>query len=272
MAWARSTYCAVFDETLGGENPIVSARVRSSVMIQSAQVYLLRLARDWDMDPERRAVLAYILTTQYSVATREGVQALGPFMMELHDDLPGEDLLTYIYYITFERLKIPMARFKEFNTLIFNECLEGVMEVNRKTRVDKVSDTQMYIALNCLYSAWADDCQQPFQMNILNMWVGALFEYSSSYVRMRAFLHQVNPRCAREAPYFNEIARGFKWRKPRKRKRDTTTVFGACGICFDEDCAVERTRCGHEFCASCLARWTKQTCPMCRGTLRTLKT
>ena len=270
MAWARSTYGEVFDRTLGGHNPIVSGRAYRDAMVHSAQVYLLRLAREWDLDPERRAVLAYILTTRYRVVTKEDVQALGPFMMELHDELPGEDLLTYIYYITFERLMFHRTSgFKDFNALIFNECLQDVMEVDRKTRVNKVSDTQVYIALNCLYSEWSDgEGEHPFQMDILNMWIRSLLEYSTSYATMRAFLHQVNPRCAREAPHFHMQVREFKWRKPRKRKRETTTVIGDCGICFDESVSVERTRCGHEFCAGCLASWTKQTCPTCRGTLR----
>ena len=269
MAWARSTYAEVFDRTLGGENPIVTARLRQDAMIQSAQVYLLRLAREWDLDPERRAVLVYILTTRYLVVTREDVQALGPFLIDLHDDLPDEDILTYIYYITFERLKLARAiRFQDFNTLIFSECLQDVMEVDRKTRVDKSSDTQMYIALNCMYSAWSyGECSYPFQMDIMHVWMRSLLKHSTSYATMRNFLHQLDPRIAREAPHFNEVARGFGWRKQRKRKRETTTVLGACGICFDEDCAVERTRCGHDFCATCLACWTKQTCPTCRGML-----
>ena len=275
MAWARSMYGEVFDRTLNGENPIVSANVYRDAMMHSAQAYLLRLARDWNLDPERRAVLAYILTTRYRVVTKEDVQALGPFMMELHDELPGEDLLTYIYYITLQRLLLfhRTVRFEDFNVIIFNECLQDVLEIDRKTRVNKTNDTQMYIALNCLYSAWSDgECEHPFQLNILHAWMRALLESSTSYATMRAFLHRVDPRCAREAPHFRIQVREFRWRNPRKRKRETTTVIGDCGICFDEGVAVERTHCGHDFCAGCLRSWSKQTCPTCRRTLRTLRT
>ena len=47
------------------------------------------------------------------------------------------------------------------------------------------------------------------------------------------------------------IAR-FRWYTRRKRKRETTTVLGDCGICFESGITVERTRCGHDFCAGCL--------------------
>jgi hypothetical protein len=48
-----------------------------------------------------------------------------------------------------------------------------------------------------------------------------------------------------------------------------TEATEACTVCLAPFDAEVRTKCGHSFCAECIANWKRQspTCPVCRGQL-----
>ena len=270
--WQRCTYDIVFTKTFGGINPMICARQRRRTLIDVAHVHLLRIGRTWSLQPERRAILAMILSRHFNVTTWENLTSLGPLLYDLHDDLDDEeDLTTYVYYIIFQRLGLPsMVSFQMLNEGIFNECVYDALEIERKTRVNKQRDMQLFTACNCMYSHWqTGDASRNvlFTRGLLNIWLRQAMPHADKKETMRTFLRGVNARCAREAPYFDSVVKGWRWRSQRKRKRVTTTAKGTCGICFDDGIAVERTRCGHDFCATCLASWSKRTCPACRADL-----
>ena len=269
--WQRCTYESVFEQMFDGVNPMICARKRRQTLVNAAHTHLLRIGRAWSLEPERRAILALVLSRHFNVTTRENLASLGPLLYELHDDLDDEDLTTFVYYIIFQRLRLPsMVSFHMLNEGIFNECIYDALDIERRTRVNKQRDTQLFTACNCMYSHWQTSGasrNELFTRGVLSMWMQRAMPYADKKDTMRAFLRGVNPRCEREAPYFDSVVKGWRWRSQRKRKRATTTAKGTCGICFDDGIAVERTRCGHDFCATCLASWSKRTCPACRADL-----
>ena len=229
--WQRCMYDSVFEEMFDDINPMICARERRLALINAAHVHLLRVGRTWSLKPERRAILALILSRHFNVTTWENLAALGPLLHELHDDLHDEDdLTTYVYYLIFQRLGLPsMVSFQTLNEGIFNECLYDALDIERRTRVNKQRDMQLYTACNCMYSHWQTGGASRnvlFTREVLSIWMQRAIPYADKKETMRAFLRGVNPRCEREAPYFDSVVKGWRWRSQRKRKRATTTVEG----------------------------------------------
>ena len=181
-------------------------------------------------------------------------------------------------YVTYQCIHMSKPSFTRINTAMFNEWMHDTFEVYRRARIHRHRDVHMYLMMQVVCSNWVVHAGETcLRESRFDGWMSSvtiiaesppvkmLLSYSPARAAIHAAkIHGVAMPNDAITSMIQSIAR-FRWYTRRKRKRATTTVIGACGICFESDISVERTRCGHDFCAGCLGSWGKMTCPACRA-------
>ena len=254
-------------------HPLVTNFARRYTLRRLNTEYLLHQARSWGLRADRRGYLAYALALRWH---RVNPQSLLPMLFRVHEEVPDADIETYILYVHYQCLHMPKPSFPRINTAMFNEWMYDAFEIYRRARIHRHRDVHMYLMMQILCSRWAvhniDECLRESQFDgwmtsvttVAETFGELLSENPARAAILAAKEHGVILSKQTVTQLVKSIAR-FRWYTRRKRKRETTTVTGACGICFDEGVSVERTRCGHDFCAGCLGSWGKSTCPACRA-------
>ena len=271
MSTAHWAYCLY--PGVKSLHPLVTNFTRRYVLQRLNTQYLISQAREWGLRADRRGFLAYILTRRWHVVDP---QTLLPILFKLHEEVPDAEIETYILCVTCKCLRMHIPSFCRINTAMFSEWMYDAFELYRRARIHRNRDIHMYLTMQIICSNWAvragKTCLRESQFDgwltsVTTIAETLSVEISESLPRAVSLAAKAHGAIVSKkviTGMVKSIAR-FRWYTRRKRKRATTTVTGACGICFDEGVAVERTRCGHDFCAECLGSWGKSTCPACRA-------
>jgi len=241
-------------------NKIISLDVMKFQLTEYYRLHLLDHGRMWCFDPARRAFLAAMIarltwTTQFSRDTAIR-------LMNSYDDIVTDDMTQYVNFFKHG------MRGAEINMYIFTELTTEKLDIGRRKRITLRADTAMFTTINCLFADWNSIAQPTlFNADLLGVWCSVIASVSlSPGLEVTQFLHTMDPALLKRSIQRSHAdIRSLGWIQQRKRKREITNTIGTCGICFDENIAVNQTRCGHDFCSECLGKWTKPTCPTCRG-------
>ena len=266
--WAYCLYPGV--KTL---HPLVTNFARRYTLRRLNTEYLLVQARGWNLRADRRGYLAYALALRWHTVDPKTLLTM---LFHVHEEAPDADIETYILYVHYQCFHMPKPSFSRINTAMFNEWMLDAFEIHRRARIHRNHDVHMYLMMQILCSWWVvhnrDACLRESRfygwMTSVATVADSFSELLSTNPARAAILaakeHGVIMSKRTVINMVKSIAR-FRWYTRRKRKRETTSTTGACGICFESGIAVERTRCGHDFCAGCLGSWGKLTCPACRA-------
>ena len=243
-----------------GLTKIISLEMTKFQLEEYYRVYLLDHGRMWSFDPVRRAFLA-VMIARLAWATRFS-RGMAIHLMNSYNDIVADNMNQYV------KLFKHGMRDDNINTYIFAELIADKLEIGRRERVTLDADIAMFTTLNCLFTDWNSTVQPTmFNADLLGLWCSVIANVSlSPGLEVTHFLHKMDSTLLRQLIRRSHAdVYSLGWTQQRKRKREITKTVGTCGICFDENIAVHQTRCGHDFCPECLGKWTKPTCPTCRG-------
>ena len=252
--WARCMYHTVYFAV--GLDQITSLHwVREDL-----RKLLLDHGRTWCFDPARRAFLAAMLAEL--AWTTHNSQRIAMSLMSHYHDIVADNMTQYVSFLKFTMPK------EEINMYIFTELITEKLNIERRKRITLDTDIAMFTILNCLFAHWNSVTHDSlFEVELLDFWCFTIASVSPMPgLEVVEFLHMVDLTLMTQSIQRSHAdIRLLSWSQQRKRKRETTNAIGACGICFDQNVPVKKTRCGHDFCANCLGKWAKPTCPTCRG-------
>ena len=161
--------------------------------------------------------------------------------------------------------------------LLFQAYVHDALDIKRRRRINAANDRHAYVCLNVLFAYYAYIHDRAgirhalLERSTFDAWVLHVARHADArsgiYDTIRDFGVDMNG--AQECvDHFQCDVQDLQWFTPKKRKRAATErlVPGDCAICFDSTTVVE-TQCKHHFCADCLTKWNKSTCPLCRQRL-----
>lgn len=263
MNWCNCTY----DEVSNILTPIISMDERKRLIREQITIYLDFRTRHWDLNVVRAAVLIELFSHHFRPWHLSAY--LVRLLISYHDDIPTCDIQGFMYYIAYERLRMhTLPHNLHLSDAIFKRLLTESLDPFRVIRVNVKMDTQVFIIITVLYGWWSRAYPNSlFSSRLMGVWHTEIAKSNPRTIKDTiAFLSDHNVH--RDKDDLREIMnmkKCFRWRQQRKRKRETTEAIGDCGICLDTQVNVQNLRCGHGFCADCLVKWVKPTCPTCRA-------
>ncbi len=276
MSWARCLY----NEVSLKLDVLVDHDERATILYHEHRKLVRECLCDMDMPASRYELIGhYVALYGYSqIVDDSDMEYLAEMLFEMVLGFGPLTVLCLSKCLS-HMLGLPEASIDVLNSIVFQGHMEDTLDLSRKQRVDVVMDKMLFMYLcvrrdllwnrvitDARFGNWVSEgmcdisrygcvCDALIDNRLIQVESGMCFE------RFIMF-------CSRASEHYKNMADRLNWRQRRKRHRGRRgrreVTLGRCGICMEDDMRVLKTKCGHFFCAQCVDRWSKSTCPLCR--------